>query len=245
MIRVLILLLVIILYLVLSCIPAFVLWLIGKKNPGLKDRVSRSMTRWIMSVLLFISGTKIIVEGQEKIPADRPVLYVGNHRSYFDVLIAYQIFPGITGFVAKKELGKIPLLSLWMRYIHCLFLDRQNVREGLKTILAGVDMMKNGTSLCIFPEGTRNRGEEGSLMEFKEGSLKLAERSASPVVPFAITHSADILENHFPKLCPTTVKIRFADPIDLQSLSREEKKFAGAHVKTIIQGMLDELLTTD
>ena len=73
-------------------------------------------------------------------------------------------------------MAKVPLLRLWMRYIHCLFLDRSNVKEGLKTILAGVDELKNGHSIWIFPEGTRNRGEEGSMLEFKEGSLKMADK---------------------------------------------------------------------
>mgnify|MGYP002712102285 CR=1 FL=1 len=89
-------------------------------------------------MLLFVSGTKVKAEGLENIPKDRAVLYVGNHRSYFDIITSYRLLPGITGYVAKKEMAKIPLLRLWMRYIHCLFLDRSNVKEGLKTILAGV-----------------------------------------------------------------------------------------------------------
>lgn len=141
------------------------------------------MIQWIFGVLLFVSGTKVKAEGLENIPKDRAVLYVGNHRSYFDIITSYRLLPGITGYVAKKEMAKVPLLRLWMRYIHCLFLDRSNVKEGLKTILAGVDELKNGHSIWIFPEGTRNRGEEGSMLEFKEGSLKMADKAGCPVVP--------------------------------------------------------------
>ena len=157
MIRLILVLLIAILYLVIGCIPAFILWLIGKKNPDLKDRISRRMIQWIFGVLLFVSGTKVKAEGLENIPKDRAVLYVGNHRSYFDIITSYRLLPGITGYVAKKEMAKVPLLRLWMRYIHCLFLDRSNVKEALKTILAGVDELKNGHSIWIFPEGTRNR----------------------------------------------------------------------------------------
>ena len=151
MIRLILVLLIAILYLVIGCIPAFILWLIGKKNPDLKDRISRRMIQWIFGVLLFVSGTKVKAEGLENIPKDRAVLYVGNHRSYFDIITSYRLLPGITGYVAKKEMAKVPLLRLWMRYIHCLFLDRSNVKEGLKTILAGVDELKNGHSIWIFP----------------------------------------------------------------------------------------------
>ena len=149
------------------------------------------------------------------------------------------------GKLNEKEMAKVPLLRLWMRYIHCLFLDRSNVKEGLKTILAGVDELKNGHSIWIFPEGTRNRGEEGSMLEFKEGSLKMADKAGCPVVPVAIAHSADVLENHFPFIRRAAITIRFGEPIDLKSLPREQKKQAGAYTRTIIQAMLDDILKED
>ena len=242
MIRLILVLLVAVLYLVIGCIPAFVLWLIGKKNPDLKDRVSMHMIQWIFGVILRISGTKVKAEGLENIPTDRAVLYVGNHRSYFDIIASYRLLPGITGYVAKKEMEKVPLLRLWMRYIHCLFLDRSNVKEGLKTILAGAEEIKNGHSMWIFPEGTRNRGDEGSLLDFKEGSLKMADKAGCPVIPVAIAHSADVLESHFPFIQAATITIRFGEPIDLKNLPREQKKLAGAYTRTQIQGMLDDIL---
>lgn len=245
MIRAILVLIVAILYLVIGCIPAFVLWLIGKKNPDLKDRVSMRMIQWIFGVLLFISGTKVKAEGLENIPKDKAVLYVGNHRSYFDIISSYRLLPGITGYVAKKEMNKVPLLRLWMRYIRCLFLDRSNVKEGLKTILAGAEEIKNGHSMWIFPEGTRNRGEEGTLLDFKEGSLKMADKAGCPVVPVAIAHSADVWENHFPAIRPATITIRFGEPIDLKSLSREQKRLAGAYTREKIQAMLDDILKNE
>lgn len=74
-----------------------------QKNPDLKDRISRRMIQWIFGVLLFVSGTKVKAEGLENIPKDRAVLYVGNHRSYFDIITSYRLLPGITGYVAKKK----------------------------------------------------------------------------------------------------------------------------------------------
>ncbi len=244
MIRLILVLLIAILYLVIGCIPAFILWLIGKKNPDLKDRISRRMIQWIFGVLLFVSGTKVKAEGLENIPKDRAVLYVGNHRSYFDIITSYRLLPGITGYVAKKEMAKVPLLRLWMRYIHCLFLDRSNVKEGLKTILAGVDELKNGHSIWIFPEGTRNRGEEGSMLEFKEGSLKIAEKGGCPVVPVAITGTADIFEKHLPFIRPSHVTIEFGRPFLIKELAPEHKKFPGAYVGEQIKALLREELVS-
>ena len=77
--------------------------------------------------------------------------YGGNHRSYFDILVGYMTVPGLTGFVAKKEMLKIPLLRTWMQRVNCLFLDRVDIKEGLKTILEGIEKMNAGVSIWIFP----------------------------------------------------------------------------------------------
>ena len=91
MIRLILVLLIAILYLVIGCIPAFILWLIGKKNPDLKDRISRRMIQWIFGVLLFVSGTKVKAEGLENIPKDRAVLYVGSASSSVDALYSLPV----------------------------------------------------------------------------------------------------------------------------------------------------------
>ncbi len=245
MIRLFLVALFVVSYLIIGCIPAFFLWLIGKKNPGLKDRVSRHMIRFAFSVILFLSGVKLTIEGRENIPQDRPVLYVGNHRSFYDIIISYLLFPGVTGFVAKKETQKVPLLSLWMEYIHCLFLDRKNLKEGLKTILLGIEKVKSGISMCIYPEGTRSRSDsELDMLDFKEGSLKIAEKSGCPVVPIAMLHTADIFENHFPKIRAAHVHVRIGEPIDLKSLGKEERKFSGAYTRNILHSMLADMQNT-
>lgn len=104
-----------------------------------------------------LAGVTYEVQGLENIPSDRAVLYVGNHRSYFDILVGYVTVPGLTGFVAKKEMLKIPLLRTWMQRVNCLFLDRVDIKEGLKTILEGIEKVKSGVSIWIFPEAPAMR----------------------------------------------------------------------------------------
>ena len=162
-------------FLVLLCPALLVEWIIGKFNPEAKSKSSLWLVQRAFGVILFLAGTKIEVTGRENIPDDRPVLYVGNHRSYFDIVIGYRLIKGEAGFVAKKEMQKIFFLRRWMTNLHCLFLDRENLKEGLKTILTGIDHVKNGVSIWIFPEATRNHGS--GLMDFNEGSMKIAEKS--------------------------------------------------------------------
>lgn len=240
MIRFIIIVLYLVLYLILSLPVLLVEWIIGKKNPGLKDRSSKALVGWGFRCISVLSGTKLIVKGQENIPTDTAVLYVGNHRSFFDVVLTLSLFPRITGYVAKKEMNHVPILRLWMKNIHCLFLDRENIKEGLKTILAGVEEVKNGCSLCIFPEGTRNKVND-SFLPFHEGSFKIAEKGKVPVVPMVIVNSAAIFEDHLPKVKKATVIISFEKPIYLEELDKDTRKSLSTYVGGIISDRYFEL----
>ena len=153
MIRFILVCIVVIGYLILSIPILLVEWIIGRFSPEKKDISSLRIIQAVFRFILKITGAKITVIGEENVPKDTPVLYIGNHRSYFDILLTYSRCPIRTGYIAKKEMEKIPLLSTWMRYLHCLFLDRKDIKQGLKTILTAVDKVKSGISICIFPEG--------------------------------------------------------------------------------------------
>lgn len=228
----------VVLFLILSIPVLIVEWIIGKFNRPAKDISCLRIVQWVFRVILKMTGVSLTVIGEENVPRDTPVLYVGNHRSYFDILLTYSRCPIPTGYVAKKEMENIPLLSSWMKNLYCLFLDRENIKEGLKTILVGIDQIKSGKSMCIFPEGTRNHEDE--MMPFKEGSLKMSEKTGCPIIPMAMTGSADIFENQFPKIRKAHVILEYGTPIYPKELPKEDRKFLGAYTRSIIQGMLDK-----
>ncbi|MGN0299706.1 MAG: lysophospholipid acyltransferase family protein [Lachnospiraceae bacterium] len=238
MIRTFFVVLLIVLYLVFGLLLELFFWIVGKFNKPWADRASLACVQWIFKVLLFIAGVKVEVKGLEHVPDDQAVLYIGNHRSYFDIVTTYCYVKGLCGFMAKKEMEKIPLLSNWMRHLYCLFLDRDNVKEGLKTILTAIEQVKAGISIFIFPEGTRSQLDNYEMLPFREGSLKIAEKTGCPVIPVAIKGTAEILENHFPSIKPSHVTIQFGEPIDIKGLPKEQKKFAGAYIRTVISDML-------
>lgn len=237
MIRIILVVLFVLLYLIIGIPVLAVEWVIGKFNPYAADISQLRMVQWAFKVILFLSGTKLTVIGEENVPADEPVLYIGNHRSFFDIVITYARCPRLTGYISKLSMKKVPLLSIWMTRLHCLFLDREDIREGLKTILAGIDNIKNGISMCIFPEGTRNKTDE-LLLPFKEGSFKMAEKSGCAIIPMALTNSAEIFENHFPFIKSTHVILEYGKPIYPNDLDKETKKKIGAHCHGIIEEML-------
>jgi len=233
MIRLILAALYLILFLVLTIPVMLIELIIGKYRPDIKDRSSKALVDWGFRCIAFLAGTKLIVRGQENIPSDTAVLYVGNHRSYFDIVLSHSLFPHITGYVAKAEMKKVPLLNVWMKNIHCLFLDRSNIKEGLKTILAGVEEAKKGISICIFPEGTRNKVND-TFLPFHEGSFKIAEKSGIPIVPMTIVNSAGVFEDHFPLLRKATVVIEFGKPILIRELDKENRKNLGVRVSRVI-----------
>ena len=234
MIRYVIIILFVALFLVGSIPLMLVEWIIGKFNQDLKNKSSLAIVLWAFRTILWLAGTRVIVKGEENVPKDTAVLYVGNHRSLFDIPITYVRVPRPTGYVAKLELRRVPFLQFWMSNLHCLFLDRKNIKEGLKTILAGIEKAKSGISICIFPEGTRNKGE-ANLLPFHEGSFKIAEKSGVPIVPMVLVNSEEIFENHFPKVKKATVILEYLEPIYMDKLDREQKKFIGAHVHDLIE----------
>lgn len=223
----------------LSSIPL----LIGERMVGKRDERrmmehSLGVVQAMFRLIIRLTGTTVQVKGLEHIP-DSAVLYVGNHRSYFDILVGYTSVPGLTGFVAKKEMLRYPVLSDWMRNVNCLFLDRKDIKAGLQTILEGIKKVKAGISIWIFPEGTRSRGKDPlDMLSFKEGSLKIAEKSGCPVIPVAITGTAEIFEQHIPFMRPSRVTIEFGEPIYIKELSPEQKKHLGAFTQEKIKEML-------
>lgn len=240
MIRFLLIVLFLVVYFLVGLLAWLALFIIGKFSISLKQKISLDLVQWAFKVVLFIAGTKLRVEGFDNIPKDKAVLYVGNHRSYFDIVVLYSLVPGLTGFVAKKEMEKIPFLSGWMKLVNCLFLDRSDVREGLKTVLQGIEYIKSGISICIFPEGTRNTGSELELLPFKEGSLKMAEKTGCPIIPVAISGASAIFEDHLPRVKKAHVYIEFGKPIYPNELEKEKKKFLGAYTRNTIIEMLNK-----
>ncbi len=228
-----------IIYLILSIPVFFVEWIIGKFNKKAKDYSSLRIVQWGFKVILWMTGVEVIVKGEEKIP-DGPVLYIGNHRSFFDILLTYSRCKNLTGYVAKKEMEKVPSLSTWMKNLYCLFLDRENPKEGLKTILKAIEYVKQGVSICIFPEGTRNKGEELSMLPFKEGAFKISTKTGCPIVPISMNNTAAIFENQMPRIKKVSVIVEYGDPIDPNQLEPDKKKRIGAYVQNIIQDTINK-----
>lgn len=234
MVRLIMVAVFVVIFLIVSLPIQLVEFVIGKFSPDVKSRSSLAIVNWAFRVVLFLSGVSVTVLGEENVPKDEPVLYIGNHRSYFDIIMTYVRVPRPTGYMAKVEMLRIPSLSTWMKYLHCIFLDRSNIKAGMQSILDAIEKVKSGISICIFPEGTRNR-TDNVLLEFHDGSFKIAEKTGCPVVPMSINNAGAIWEDHLPKIKKTHVVIEYGKPIYVRDMDREQKRHLSAMVQDVIR----------
>ena len=116
------------------------------------------------------------------------------------------------------------------------FLDRKDIKKGLKTIpSSGIELIKSGISVCIFPEGTRNRNESDlELLEFHEGSFRLATKTDCLIVPIAMNNTVSIFEKQFPKIRKNHVVLEYCKPFRPSELSKENQKHIGEYTRTQI-----------
>lgn len=208
---------------------------------GLRKPVSLGMYRiaqgWAR-LIIKLSGCALTVTGREYIPPRGGLCIVSNHGSIYDIVLALAYIGRPIGFIAKKELAYIPLLNMWIYLLGGFFIDRKNIRNAVKTITRGVERIKAGEAIIIFPEGHRSRGQ--GLLPFHPGSLKLATQSGSPIVPMALSGSYEVFEKNY-RLHPGPVKVSFAPPIFTADLPPSDRKQVLAdRIRDIIAGMLKE-----
>ncbi|MCM3617254.1 1-acyl-sn-glycerol-3-phosphate acyltransferase [Sutcliffiella horikoshii] len=200
-----------------------------------KDTIIHQKPKHWAKTLVNITGSEIEVVGQEKIP-NGPVLFVSNHQGNFDVPILIGFLQKPLGFISKEEVKKIPLVHRWMEAMNCVFIDRKDRRKAIQSIREGIQTLKDGHSLVIFPEGTRSKGNE--MGEFKKGGLRLATDSNVPVVPITISGSYKIMEESKLGFQPAQVKVTVHDPIFLP----EDEKVDGNQLGMEVQNKIKQHL---
>ena len=190
---------------------------------AVEQLVSRHIPRWSRGILK-VTGVTLTVEGRENIPQGGPCVFVGNHRSYYDIPLLLAGLDKPHGILAKEELEKIPLLNRWMKLLGCVFVQRDDVRASVRALNDATAIVQGGKSFVIFPEGTRYKGEEGGAGEFKNGAFRIAVKTGAPVVPVAITGARALFESNGNLCRPGTVRIRILPPIQTAGMSKAEQK---------------------
>ena len=200
-------------------VPAFLLSFLGLKKP-MAIVIGKVAQLWATGVV-FITGCRPVVEGREHIPKKGAVCFVSNHVGIFDIILALAYIGRPFGFVAKKELSYLPFFNMWIYILGGLFIDRKNIRNALKTINKGIEKIRHGNAMLIFPEGTRSKGR--GLLPFKSGAIKLATHSLATIIPIAITGSYEVFEKDY-RVHAAPVRVVFRPPIVTAEMGPDERR---------------------
>lgn len=163
-----------------------------RKSKDERQSANYRLLRRLIKIVMPVTGVKLDIRGIRNIKKGQGQLIIANHKSNLDSLILIWIFEEPLIFIGKEEIKKIPFLSTWFKEIGCLFIERNNLRQSVKVIAEGSEVLKSGKSVVIFPEGRRVLGQE--LGAFKNGSFKLAVKSKKNILPIAIVDSYKAFE---------------------------------------------------
>lgn len=224
-------------YLCVSSLSLIKIKLMKKKSPKEAEIYAYRRAQNIAKYVLKVTKTSMEVSGIENIPKENCV-FISNHQAIFDgfSLIAYIDTP--FGFIAKKEIQKIPLVSSWIKSIGSIYINRQSPRESVKTIGEALEKINAGYSMMIFPEGTRSL--ESKMNTFKKGSMRLAIKSKVAIVPITIDGTYNVLEVGR-KVTGNKVKMVIHKPIYVDSLSKEQQQDLAQYVQNIIEEELNNI----
>lgn len=216
--------------LIVGPITIGILSLLGK-NEAKEKFIYKLASTWARFVMK-VSFAKININGLENVPDDKTVLFVSNHQSNLDIPLLMGCINKPKGFIAKKELENWPIISYWMKKIRCIFMDRENLRKSAQSIVEGINILKSGYSMVIFPEGTRSKGIKRH--EFKAGSFKLATKPKIPIVPVSIDGSYLITSGKFYSIKRCEINLTIHPLIETKDLSKEELNALPEKVEELI-----------
>lgn len=155
---------------------------VKKQDPVGRKFIDGILRLW--SRLAILPFFKVKMTGAENLPPpEQTVVYVANHQSFMDILSSYHLHRSYK-FISKASILKIPIVGWAMRKARTLTLDREDRKSQLKTFRDSVEALKSGTSLFVFPEGTRSK--DGRLLPFKKGPFSMAKKAGVALVPITI-----------------------------------------------------------
>ena len=191
---------------------------------------------WGKSICLLV-GVKVRIEGAENLATDQTYIFVGNHVSQFDIFSFQGHFPHNFRWIAKKELFRIPFLGSAMLRSGIIPIDRSHGREALKSLNKAAEQISKGTSVLIFPEGTRSA--DGRLQPFKTGAVMLAINAGVPVIPIGFIGTYSILpKGKFLANCGE-ITIRIGKPISTDNYKPGDKQKLAHHLHDRVAELLD------
>jgi 1-acyl-sn-glycerol-3-phosphate acyltransferase len=197
--------------------PIAILWTILARETTFIFRAAR----FCIAVAGRIAGIHVRIHGREKILPGQNYVFLSNHRANLDGPLLACAAPRDMRAVVKREMMKIPILSLVLKVVNYVPIDRSDPLRARESIDRGAELLRQGFSFFAFPEGTRSR--DGTLGPFKKGVFHMAIQTGTPIVPTTIINSAEIQPPGTYRIYPGTVEVIFHEPIETKSVAVEDR----------------------
>ncbi|AJA89891.1 acyl-phosphate glycerol 3-phosphate acyltransferase [Borreliella chilensis] len=184
-------------------------------------RLSFIIMRVCIKISLWIAGIKIVITGSENIPKKSNVIIMGNHIAAMDPLIFIYTFVNPFVILAKHSLLRVPFVNLVLIVMGAIFVNRKSIKSAAEAEIKAIKVMREGRSIGIFPEGTRNRG--GDTKVFKKGAIKMALKTGTSVLPVTLYNTNNFFIKNIIFNSGLSVYIHVHPLIDILKLSEYEK----------------------
>ena len=201
------------------------------------NSVHRIAQLWGRSIL-WVGGIWTQTTGFNNDLNDRSFIFMSNHQSNFDIPVLYSALPVQFRWLAKAELFRIPIFGSSMKGAGYISIDRSNRKSAFYSLAKAVEAIRNGTSVMIFPEGTRSR--DGKLLPYKKGGFVMAVDAGVPIVPVVITGTHAIMPKGRLLIRRQCVRVHIGRPIETESFTRKSKDDLMVKVQSAMQEMISE-----
>jgi len=200
-------------------------------------RHSPWVTFWASRVwspaLLWAGGAKLSVEGLENIPQNQAIVFVSNHQSTIDIPVLFSVLPLNLRFVAKHVLGYVPFLGWYLRLSRFILINRSDRKKAMQQLERAAQQIRAGTSIVVFPEGTRSQTTE--ILPFKKGAFTLALKAGVPICPIAIEGSGRLMPKNSWNIRPGPIRVKIGAPVDISVYKNAPELLAEQIRRLVVQ----------
>jgi len=200
-----------------------------EKGLGASDDRVRDLTKQWAEGLRARMGIEIRASGVADIDWSTPCIVMANHQSYLDVLALHHALPRCFGIVAKSELFAVPFFGGVMRSLGCVEVDRAKTGEAIGALREAALRVRAGSTVAIFPEGTRSPGDR--IAPLKKGAFLLAQLAEVPTIPIGIRGSAALMPRENTGIRPGVIELRAGPPIPPAGPGGAERRALMARVR--------------
>ena len=212
-----------------------IFWGVGSCLASLFDasgnKTHRCLTYWAKTNLA-LAGLRVKIEGLERLDPKQTYIFMPNHASFLDILLAFACIPCNFRIITKEEIFLIPLMGWALKRSRQIPMDRANPRKGLASLEQAFNLLREGISITVFPEGSRT--SDGEIKDFKATLFILPIRSGVPVVPVRIDGTFEALKRSSVLLNPVPLKITFHPPIPGGSFTDRDRWLYAKKVQEVL-----------